>query len=40
MKLIETNSLHKLKDIFYDRKQNIYTFAIGSPENPIVLKIL
>lgn len=35
MKLIETNSLHKLKDILYDRKQNIYTFAIESPENPI-----
>jgi len=35
MKITETNSLHKFKDILIGRKQNIFTFAIGSPENPM-----
>lgn len=35
MRLVETNTKHKFKDILYGRKQNIFTFTIGTPENPM-----
>lgn len=38
MRMIETSKLTKLRQILYGAKKNIFTFAIGTPENPMGIK--